>query len=132
MLRLLAKGREGQVRLRVPQRGDKRILAETVHRNAHHALALHKARRSSDLTSRSQALADLQEALDLESSPLRIECYDISHTGGSHQVGSMVVFEDGLPKKSEYRHFNVRGEDDEGARDDTAAMHDVKNGRAHV
>jgi len=123
--RWLSKRREGQVRIRVPQRGDKRILAETVHRNAQHALALHKARRSSDLTSRSQALADLQEALDLESSPLRIECYDISHTGGSHQVGSMVVFEDGLPKKSEYRHFNVRGEDGEGARDDTAAMHEV-------
>lgn len=123
--RWLSERREGQVRIRVPQRGDKRILAETVHRNAQHALALHKARRSSDLTSRSQALADLQEALDLESSPLRIECYDISHTGGSHQVGSMVVFEDGLPKKSEYRHFNVRGADGEGARDDTAAMHEV-------
>jgi len=123
--RWLSERREGQVRIRVPQRGDKRILAETVHRNAQHALALHKARRSSDLTTRSQALADLQEALDLETSPLRIECYDISHTGGSHQVGSMVVFEDGLPKKSEYRHFNVRGEDGEGARDDTAAMHEV-------
>lgn len=123
--RWLSERREGQVRIRVPQRGDKRILAETVHRNAQHALALHKARRSSDLTTRSQALADLQAALDLETSPLRIECYDISHTQGSHQVGSMVVFEDGLPKKSEYRQFNVRGEGGDGARDDTAAMYEV-------
>ncbi len=121
----LSERRGGSVQIRVPRRGDKRILAETVHKNAEHALALHKARRSSDLTTRSQALADLQEALDLPSSPLRIECYDISHTGGTHQVGSMVVFEDGLPKKSEYRHFNVRGEDGDGARDDTAAMYEV-------
>lgn len=121
----LSDRREGQVLIRVPQRGDKRILAETVHKNAQHALALHKARRSSDLTTRSQALADLQESLDLATSPLRIECYDISHTGGNHQVGSMVVFEDGLPKKSDYRQFNVRGDDGDGAPDDTAAMREV-------
>lgn len=121
----LSERREGSVDIRVPQRGDKRILAETVHKNAEHALALHKARRSSDLTTRSQALAELQEALDLPVSPLRIECYDISHTGGTNQVGSMIVFEDGLPKKKDYRHFNVRGESGEGARDDTEAMHEV-------
>lgn len=121
----LSQRRGGQVQIRVPQRGDKRTLAATVHRNAEHALALHKARRSADLTTRSQALADLQDALDLESSPLRIECYDVSHIGGSDQVASMVVFEDGLPKKSDYRHFNIRGEDGDGARDDTAAMREV-------
>src|SRR5699024_9483673 len=85
----------------------------------------HKAKRSSDLTTRSQALADLQDALDLPNSPLRIECYDISHTGGTNQVGSMVVFEDGLPKKKDYRQFNIQGEQGEGARDDTAAMYEV-------
>ncbi|MDD9205864.1 excinuclease ABC subunit UvrC, partial [Georgenia sp. 10Sc9-8] len=117
--------RGGKVRVRVPQRGDKRQLAETLHHNAVQALATHKARRAGDLTSRSQALSELQEALELDTSPLRIECYDISHTQGSHQVGSMVVFEDGLPKKSEYRHFIVRGEAGEGARDDTEAMAEV-------
>src|SRR5690606_26016165 len=70
-------------------------------------------------------LTDLQEALDLPESPLRIECYDISHIQGSHQVGSMVVFEDGLPRKSEYRRFVVRGADGTGARDDTEAMREV-------
>ncbi|MEE6297212.1 excinuclease ABC subunit UvrC [Georgenia wangjunii] len=117
--------RGGQVAVRVPQRGDKRALAETVHRNAEQALVLHKTRRAGDLTTRSQALTDLQEALDLPESPLRIECYDISHIQGSHQVGSMVVFEDGLPRKSEYRRFVVRGADGTGARDDTEAMREV-------
>ncbi|WP_127129140.1 excinuclease ABC subunit UvrC [Georgenia sp. SYP-B2076] len=114
-----------RVSIRVPQRGDKKALAETVRTNATHALALHKARRAGDLTSRSKALSELQEALELPESPLRIECYDISHTQGTYQVGSMVVFEDGVPKKSEYRHFVVRGENGEGARDDTAAMDEV-------
>ncbi|MDR2348544.1 MAG: excinuclease ABC subunit C, partial [Bifidobacteriaceae bacterium] len=89
------------------------------------ALVLHKAKRGSDLTTRSQALAELQEALDLDDAPLRIECYDISHTGGANQVGSMVVFEDGLARKSEYRHFNVRGPGGLGAADDTAAIAEV-------
>nr|WP_297425990.1 excinuclease ABC subunit UvrC [uncultured Actinotalea sp.] len=117
--------RGSRVRVRVPQRGDKRDLAGTVRRNAEQALVLHRTRRAGDLTTRSQALQELQEALDLPAAPLRIECYDISTTQGSHQVGSMVVFEDGLARKSEYRHFVVRGPEGEGARDDTAAMYEV-------
>ncbi|MBC7291776.1 MAG: excinuclease ABC subunit UvrC [Actinotalea sp.] len=117
--------RGSRVRIRVPQRGDKRELAETVRRNAEQALTLHRTRRAGDLTTRSQALKELQEALDLPTAPLRIECYDISTTQGSHQVGSMVVFEDGLARKPEYRHFVVRGPEGEGARDDTAALYEV-------
>ncbi|MFI2102510.1 excinuclease ABC subunit UvrC [Isoptericola sp. NPDC019693] len=117
--------RGARVELRVPQRGDKRELAATVKANAEHALALHRTRRAGDLTTRSQALREIQEALALESAPLRIECYDISHTQGTYQSASMVVFEDGLPRKSEYRTFSVRGPEGDGARDDTAAMHEV-------
>src|SRR5690625_1679459 len=114
--------RGSNVNLRVPQRGEKRALAETVHRNAEQALALHKTRRSADLTTRSQALKELQEYLDLSEAPLRIEAYDISMLQGTNVVGSMVVFEDGLARKSEYRRFTVRG--DEGF-DDLAAMREV-------
>ncbi|QDB79317.1 excinuclease ABC subunit UvrC [Georgenia wutianyii] len=121
--------RGANVDVRVPQRGDKRALAQTVRRNAEHALVLHKTRRAGDLTSRSQALSDLTEALDLPEAPLRIECYDISHTQGTHQVGSMVVFEDGLPRKSAYRRFIVRGADGSGARDDTEAIAEVLSRR---
>ncbi|MBZ2194706.1 excinuclease ABC subunit UvrC [Occultella gossypii] len=121
----LSEIRGAKVRVRAAQRGDKRALAETVESNAKAALALHKTRRAGDLTARSHALADLQEHLGLTESPLRIECYDISHTQGTEQVGSMVVFEDGLPRKSEYRHFVVRGPDGTGARDDTEAMNEV-------
>ncbi|MFE5339072.1 excinuclease ABC subunit UvrC [Isoptericola sp. NPDC056578] len=117
--------RGARVELRVPQRGDKRELAATVRANAEHALTLHRTRRAGDLTTRSQALREIQEALGLESAPLRIECYDISHTQGTYQSASMVVFEDGLPRKSEYRTFSVRGPEGDGARDDTAAMHEV-------
>ena len=117
--------RGAKVEVRVPQRGDKRELAQTVRANAEHALVLHRTRRAGDLTTRSQALRELQEALDLESAPLRIECYDISHTQGTYQSASMVVFEDGLARKSEYRSFSIRGPEGEGARDDTAAMHEV-------
>jgi excinuclease ABC subunit C len=117
--------RGGPVAVRVPRRGAKARLAETVLKNAEQSLALHKVRRAGDLTTRSQALRELQEALDLPEAPLRIECYDISHTQGSYQVGSMVVFEDGLARKSEYRHFKVRGPDGAGAPDDTAAMAEV-------
>ncbi len=117
--------RGAKVHIHVAQRGDKRALARTVAQNAEHALALHKTRRAGDLTARSQALAELTEYLGLPESPLRIECYDISHTQGTEQVGSMVVFEDGLPRKSEYRHFVVRGPDGTGARDDTEAMNEV-------
>ena len=94
----------------------------TVRDNAEHALKLHKSRRAGDLTVRSQALQELQEALELPVALLRIECYDISHVQGTNVVGSMVVVEDGLPKKSDYRKFSVTGA---AATDDTAAMHDV-------
>lgn len=117
--------RGARVDVRVPQRGEKRELAETVRKNAEHALALHRTRRAGDLTTRSQALREIQEALGLDSAPLRIECYDVSHTQGSYQSASMVVFEDGLARKSEYRSFSVRGADGTGARDDTEAMHEV-------
>ena len=96
-----------------------------MHRNAEHALVLHRTRRAGDLTTRSQALQEIQEALDLPSAPLRIECYDVSHNQGTYQSASMVVFEDGLARKSEYRLFTIRGPEGQGARDDTAAMHEV-------
>jgi excinuclease ABC subunit C len=117
--------RGSRVSVRIPQRGDKRELAATVHRNAEHALVLHRTRRAGDLTTRSQALQEIQEALDLPSAPLRIECYDVSHNQGTYQSASMVVFEDGLSRKSEYRLFTIRGPEGQGARDDTAAMHEV-------
>ncbi len=105
----LAARRGSAVDLRVPRRGDKKALAETVTKNAEQALARHKLSRAGDLTNRSRALAELQEALGLAEAPLRIECFDISHVQGTNVVGSMVVFEDGLPRKSEYRRFIVRG-----------------------
>lgn len=117
--------RGAKVDVRIPQRGDKRELAETVRKNAEHALALHRTRRAGDLTTRSQALRELQEALGLGTAPLRIECYDISTTQGTYQAASMVVFEDGLARKSEYRTFGIRGPEGDGARDDTAAMYEV-------
>ena len=82
---------------------------ETVARNAGQSLALHKTRRGSDLTSRSLALQEMQEALGLDEAPLRIECYDVSHLQESDVVASMVVFEDGLARKSEYRRFIIKG-----------------------
>ena len=121
----LAGLRGGRVELRVPVRGDKAALMGTVRSNAQEALRLHKTRRAGDLTQRAAALEELAEALDLPEAPLRIECYDISHTHSTHQVGSMVVFEDGAPRKSDYRRFVVRGRDGEGAADDTAAMGEV-------
>ncbi|ALV43521.1 excinuclease ABC subunit C [Pseudarthrobacter sulfonivorans] len=114
--------RGAKVDVRVPQRGDKAALMSTVRENAEHALKLHKTRRAGDLTVRSQALQELQEALDLPVALLRIECFDVSHVQGTNVVASMVVVEDGLPKKSEYRKFSVTGA---AAADDTAAMHDV-------
>ena len=95
--------------LRVPQRGDKRTLMETVRRNAEQSLARHKLARAGDLTARSQALQELQETLELPEAPLRVECFDVSHVQGTQVVASMVVFEDGLARKSEYRRFVVRG-----------------------
>jgi excinuclease ABC subunit C len=117
---LLEELRGGKVSLRVPQRGDKRSLMETVERNAKESFARHRVKRASDLTARSLALAELQEALELPDAPLRIECIDISHVQGTNVVASMVVFEDGLAKKSDYRRFSVA----QGT-DDTAAMAEV-------
>ncbi|MDO4900330.1 excinuclease ABC subunit UvrC [Actinomyces sp.] len=117
--------RGAKVELRVPLRGDKAALMDNVRKNAEEALRQHKTRRAGDLTQRSQALEELAEALELPEAPLRVECYDISHTQGTYQVGSMVVFEDGAPKKSDYRRFVIRGQDGSGTADDTAAMHEV-------
>ena len=122
----LCRLRGANVSLRVPQRGDKKALLETVTRNAQHAFALHKTKRASDLTARSLALQELQDALALDHAPLRIECFDISNLQGTSIVASMVVFEDGLARKSEYRRFAVRGPADQKVQqDDTAAMHEV-------
>ncbi|MFD5768498.1 excinuclease ABC subunit UvrC [Streptomyces sp. NPDC127049] len=116
-------GRRGSnVSLRIPQRGDKKDLMATVARNAQQALVLHKTKRASDLTTRSRALEEIAEALDLESAPLRIECFDISHLQGEDVVASMVVFEDGLPRKSEYRRFQIKGFE---GQDDVRSMHEV-------
>jgi len=122
MTEWLTGRRGGPVALRVPQRGDKKTLAETVARNASQALALHKLRRASDLTTRSKALAEIQEALGLDDAPLRIECYDVSNLQGTHIVASMVVFEDGLARKSEYRRFSIKGYD---GTDDISAIREV-------
>lgn len=100
--------RGSRVHLRVPQRGDKRALLETVQRNAKEAFQQYKLRRAGDLTARSAALEQLQESLALDSAPLRIECVDVSHVQGSDVVASLVVFEDGVPRKAEYRRFEVR------------------------
>ncbi|MFC0580944.1 excinuclease ABC subunit UvrC [Micrococcoides hystricis] len=114
--------RGANVSVRVPQRGDKKALLETVVENAEAALKLHKVKRSGDITNRSLAIQELQEALGMEEPPLRIECFDISHVQGTNVVASMVVFEDGLPKKRDYRKFNIS---EEGSRDDTASMFEV-------
>jgi excinuclease ABC subunit C len=110
------------VELRVPQRGDKKALMETVERNAKQALALHKTKRASDLTTRGQALQDIADALGMDQAPLRIECYDISNLQGTNVVASMVVFEDGLPRKSEYRRFTIKSFE---GQDDVRSMHEV-------
>ncbi len=118
----LADKRGSSVNVRVPQRGDKRTLMETVGRNAKQALALHKTKRASDFTTRSRALEELQGALELADAPLRIECFDVSNLQGTEVVASMVVFEDGLPRKSDYRRFVIRGVD---GQNDVAAMHET-------
>ena len=119
---LLTELRGSRVAVRVPHRGDKRALLQTVAANAGQALTLHKTRRAGDLTTRSKALQEVQDALGMAEAPLRIECYDVSNIQGQHIVASMVVFEDGLPRKSEYRRFTVRGT---GGQDDVAAIHEV-------
>ena len=119
---LLSESRGSRVRIRVPQRGDKRSLQETVAQNALQSLTLHKTKRASDLTTRNQALEEIAEALELPQAPLRIECYDVSNLQGTEVVASMVVFEDGLARKSEYRRFVIRGVD---GQNDVASMHEV-------
>lgn len=122
----LAERRGSNVSLRIPQRGDKKALMETVHRNAQQSLALHKTKRASDLTTRSRALEEIAEALDLDGAPLRIECFDISHLQGDDVVASMVVFEDGLARKSEYRRFQIKTFE---GQDDVRSMHEVVSRR---
>jgi len=121
--------RGSRVDLRVPRRGDKRALAETVHRNAQDALQQHKLKRAGDFTARSAALQNIQESLGLADAPLRIECVDISHVQGTDVVGSLVVFEDGLPRKSDYRHFAIREAAGEGRSDDVASIAEVTRRR---
>lgn len=121
--------RGSRVTLRVPQRGDKKALAETVHRNAQEALQQHKLKRAGDFTARSAALQNIQESLGLADAPLRIECVDISHVQGTDVVASLVVFEDGLPRKSDYRHFAIREAAGEGRSDDVASIAEVTRRR---
>ncbi|MDN5724738.1 MAG: excinuclease ABC subunit UvrC, partial [Propionibacteriales bacterium] len=122
MIEMFSERRGSQVSIKVPQRGDKRTLLETVGRNAGEALIRHKTKRAGDLSTRNRALAEIAEAIDLPEVPLRIECYDISNLQGTEVVASMVVFEDGLPRKSEYRRFVIRGVD---GQNDVASMHEV-------
>ena len=119
--------RGSKVQIRVPQRGDKARLLETVTRNAKEEFTRHRLRRASDHNTRSRALTELQNALDLPEAPLRIECYDMAHLQGTDYVGSMVVLEDGLPAKREYRRFKVKsvGGEEVSASDDYAAMAEV-------
>lgn len=127
---LLEKLRGGtKVDLRVPQRGDKRALIDTVHRNAQEALRQHKLKRVGDLTARSAALQDIQEALGMEQAPLRIECTDISHIQGTDVVASLVVFEDGLPRKSDYRRYRIKEAAGDGRSDDVGSIKEVTRRR---
>jgi excinuclease ABC subunit C len=119
---LFSELRGGPVRIRVPQRGDKRAFLDTVRENAVEAFTQHRLRRAKDFNARSQSLNELQDALGLAEAPLRIECYDISTLQGSDSVASMVVMEDGLPRKSEYRRFKIRGV---VGQDDFAMMSEV-------
>lgn len=126
---LLKRLRGAHIDLRVPQRGDKRALLETVERNAKEALHQHKLRRVGDLTTRSAALQELQEALLLDEAPLRIECIDISHIQGTDVVASLVVFEDGLPKKNSYRRYRIKDAAGDGHSDDPASIAEVTRRR---
>lgn len=119
---LLSELRGSKVTIRVPQRGAKKQFLETVRGNAEEAFHQHRLKRSKDFNARSQALRELQEELGLEQSPLRIECYDISTLQGTNSVASMVVMEDGLPRKGEYRRFRINGV---VGQDDFAMMHEV-------
>ena len=121
--------RGSRVALRVPRRGDKRALAETVQRNAAEALQQHKMRRAGDFNARSEALQSIQDCLGLADAPLRIECVDISHVQGTDVVASLVVFEDGLPRKSDYRHYSIREAAGDGRSDDVASIAEVTRRR---
>lgn len=121
--------RGSRVDLRVARRGDKHALAETVRRNAQESLQQHKMKRAGDFTARSAALQNIQESLGLADAPLRIECVDISHVQGTDVVGSLVVFEDGLPRKSDYRHFAIREAAGDGRSDDVASIAEVTRRR---
>ena len=118
----LSELKGSKVAIKVPQRGEKVELLETVERNAHYALVQYLSKRATDAAVSGKALLELEEELQLSRTPLRIECYDISNISGTSVVASMVVFEDGLAKKSEYRRFII---DTETAQDDTRAMHQV-------
>ncbi|WP_206446720.1 excinuclease ABC subunit UvrC [Agrococcus sp. KRD186] len=118
-------GLPGRVAVRVPQRGEKRKLADSAAVNAAHALQVARTKRTSDYVTRSQALADLQEALGMSEAPLRIECFDVSHLGGTGVVASMVVFEDGLPRKDQYRKFSIAE-----TTDDTDSIYQIMTRRA--
>jgi excinuclease ABC subunit C len=121
--------RGSRVQLRIPHRGDKRALGETVRRNAQDALAQHKLKRAGDFNARSAALQSIQESLGLSDAPLRIECVDISHVQGTDVVASLVVFEDGLPRKSDYRHYAIREAAGDGRSDDVASIAEVTRRR---
>ena len=121
--------RGSNVQLRVPVRGDKKALAETVHRNAKDQLAQHKLKRAGDFNARSEALQSIQDFLGLTEAPLRIECVDISHVQGTDVVASLVVFEDGLPRKSDYRHYAIREAAGDGRSDDVASIAEVTRRR---
>ncbi|WP_199253345.1 excinuclease ABC subunit UvrC [Mycolicibacterium mengxianglii] len=126
--------RGSRVVLRVPRRGDKKALAQTVQRNAQHALQQHKLRRAGDFNARSAALQAIQDTLGLAEAPLRIECVDISHVQGTDVVASLVVFEDGLPRKSDYRHYSIKEAAGDGRSDDVASIAEVtrRRFRRHV
>lgn len=126
---LLQELRGAQVDMRVPQRGDKRALMETVEKNAKDSLRQHKLKRVGDLTARSAALQDIQEALGMETAPLRIECTDISHIQGTDVVASLVVFEDGLPRKSDYRRYRIKEAAGDGRSDDVGSIAEVTKRR---
>ena len=125
----LCELRGSKVQIRVPVRGDKRALAETVHRNAKDQLAQHKLKRAGDFNARSEALQSIQDFLGLSDAPLRIECVDISHVQGTDVVASLVVFEDGLPRKSDYRHYAIREAAGDGRSDDVASIAEVTRRR---
>ncbi|GAB3943946.1 excinuclease ABC subunit UvrC [Corynebacterium tapiri] len=126
---ILSELRGGPVDVKVPQRGDKRLLLDTVTRNAQDALKQHKLKRVGDLTARSAALQEIQEALGMEDSPLRIECTDISHIQGTDVVASLVVFEDGLPKKADYRRYRIKEAAGDGHSNDVGSIAEVTRRR---